>query len=260
MTNTDDISARQLREIFHPIFVDQRDRDRVTSTPAVLEATGDSRDEELLRMSGLTDRPTVVLFLTRSGTRRLDDVRRAVDDPDAARALALQFAVDTEKRQEGPMKAAVEDLLSQPVYADFRYGDFTLAEHLFVPPEYDLVPFVFPYNGGHLTEDAFQLVQWRKRGSDAELTGLAVHYSPLSAAEREAALREPAVVQPEAICDTTWVTVAAGVALMTAGLAAAAGPSPTLLEVKAAQGRTSGLPDQPSAADLIGFRIDRLTE
>jgi hypothetical protein len=233
MTNTDDISARQLREIFHPIFVDQRDRDRVTSTPAVLEAAGDSRDQELLRMSGLTDRPTVVLFLTRSGSGRLDDVRHAIDDPDAARALALQFAVDTEKRQESPMKAAVDDLLSQPVYADFRYGDYTLAEHLFVPPEYDLVPFVFPYNGGHLTEDAFQLVQWRKRGSDAELTGLAVH--------------------------TTWVTVAAGVALMTAGLAAAAGPSPTLLEVKAAQGRTS-LPDQPSAADLIGFRIDRLTE
>ena len=111
MTSVDDIYARQLREIFHPIFVDQRERERVTSTPEIVEVTGENRDEELLRMGGLTDTPTVVLFLTRSGSSRLDDVRHAIDDPDAARALALQFALDTEKRQESPMNAAVQDLL-----------------------------------------------------------------------------------------------------------------------------------------------------
>jgi len=260
MTTADDISARQLRDIFHPIFVDQRERELVTTTPEIVEVTGGNQDEELLRMGGLTDTPVVVLFLTRSGTSRLEDVRRAISNPDAARALALEFAADTDKRQEGPMSAAVQDLLAQPVYADFRYGEYTLAEHLFVPPEYDLVPFLFPYNGGNLTQGAFRLVQWRKGGSGAELTGLVVHYSPLSPAEQQAAQGEPAVVHPEKMCDTTWVTVAGGVALMTAGLAAAAGPSPSLLEIKEAQGDTSGLLDQPSVSELIGFRIDRLTE
>jgi hypothetical protein len=110
-----------------------------------------------------------------------------------------------------------------PVLADVRYGGNTLNAGITVPQNIDCAVAIFPYNGGRLAEDGFELVEYPKAGTSDRLEAVVVEVSPgLSAAETAALQLVPGSQLGRNIgvsldCCTTWWAVG----FVTAGLAGA---------------------------------------
>src|SRR5208283_702966 len=110
---------------------------------------------------------------------------------------------------------AAKAMVEAPVLADVRYGGSTLNSAIFLPPHIDYAVSVFPYNGGRLAPEGFQLVQYPKDGSSERLEGIIVAASPELTPAEAAALRLVPVSQmgssvgTAADCETTYWAVGA---------------------------------------------------
>jgi hypothetical protein len=114
------------------------------------------------------DEPVIVLFLSRSGSGKLDRIRQAVRSPHGARVVQSELLEQGVPRERS-VRQSVRELIGTPVYAEFRYADFSLADHIWLPEAINLNAYVFPYNGARLSADGFSLTQWRRTESAPEL-------------------------------------------------------------------------------------------
>ena len=275
---TQNITGQQLRDIFRPFYVDQQTRSVTTTQPEVVNLGSRPRDLGLLSFlentdpgitsireafSGIAETPTVSLFLARRGSGKLEQVKRAVTDQVGARQLQEQFLSEYGNRREKPMVDAVRELVDSPVYAEFRYADLGLAEHLFLPKDLDLMTFVFPYDGGRLSPEGFSLIQWSKPGTSSELDAMIVQNAPPKTDAEQAATgaqQRPGKVSPDAWCQKTTVTVAMATAMLTAGAAAAAGPAPEAFDVAdLGDDVRERLAGKPTVSELVDIRISALS-
>jgi len=256
------VNPQQLRELFQPLHADQRTRIPVTTKPEVIDLGSRRRDPQALRISDIGNTPTIVLFLTNKGSHALDSIRDAITSGHSPQKVQQEFSQQfAAAPREKPMQAVVQDVMNAPVYAEFRYAEYHLADHVHVPEGLKFFAYVFPYNGARLSRDGFSLIQWRRPNTDVELEALVVHNAPPQTdAERAAAGvvgTDRVVIHPERWCDTTWwvaATYAAAVAQV-AAVAAAAGPTPESFDVADLGDeilRRFG--DNPSLEELIGLR------
>jgi len=124
---------------------------------------------------------TVTLYLGRRGEpmlRQIAETAMRKGRDDARLALKIREGLERRERQRMSVPEAVDLLVKQPVFADLRYGGKTVASHLFVPDDMDIVSVVMPYNGGRLARGGFTLVEHIAEGSHAALTGLLVRAAP----------------------------------------------------------------------------------
>ena len=185
-------------------------REARISTVAFLTMPPPRRAEDaVLTMPG-----TVTLFLAKRGSSLLDAVRRVpTADADHIRKLTGQLRQQYSGRKRvASLDAAVKQVVAQPVFAELRLHNRTLARHLFVPDDNAVCVVTLPYTGGDLAPDAFQLVEYLKEGAKETLDAVILkHDPPLSASERAAlavvgdrAVNASLVAAP---CDTDLVEV-----------------------------------------------------
>ena len=168
---------------------------------------------------------TMTLVLSRTGSGVLSEFRAAIKEGGAKLENFRKKLSEQYRATHGSHRESIAKTMTQsPVLADIRYGGNTLNSGLFVPQHIDCAVAVFPYNGGRLGAEGFELVQYPKDGSTESLEGVVVETSAtLSAAEQAALKLVPASqlgrnVGASLDCDTTWWAVG----LVGAGLATAA--------------------------------------
>lgn len=168
---------------------------------------------------------TMTLLVARAGSRVLAELRAAIKEGEAGLEKFRKRLAEQYRNAHGaPREAVVKTMVNAPVLADVRYGGNTVSSGIFVPQNIDCAVAVFPYNGGPLSAEGFELVEYPKEGSTERLEGIVVETSPkLSAAEQAALQLVPASqlgrnVGASLDCDTTWWAVG----LVGAGLATAA--------------------------------------
>jgi len=204
-----EITGRDLRDLFAPMYNDQRRRRLLRKKPDVIDLCGRPRSQALIAklselriqnpgvpsyvtdaFDDIADTPTVTLFLAKQGSDALSYVGEAVQDESRAMALQERFFQEVAPRAPMTMAQAIAELVEQPVYAEVLYADLRLGDHLYVPPGMELIAFVFPYDGGKLNPEGFTLLQWSSTGE--QLEALVVHNAPPSTdAEREARRAHP---------------------------------------------------------------------
>ena len=173
----------------------------------------------------LTPPGTVTVLIARKGSGDLGAFREAVTKGGKQAEQLLQGLIKQSKGQKPLTRKGLADgLLTAPVYADIRYGGSVINSGQFVPAKgQKVVGNIFPYNGGRLAREGFELVEHYQPGSTAALEGIVLRSDPpLTAAEKAALKMVPSEqlignVGSRAMswCDTTWAAVA-GVVLFAA--------------------------------------------
>src|SRR2546430_4036508 len=133
-----DISAYELRDLFHPIFMEQRKRAMKTVKTRVVEVgarakalLGQQPQAPAAPQSPFDVPGSDILFLSRKAPGTLlDEVHQvAIQGGPAAEALADKMEKQLRSRRPVPIDQAVRNLLDEPVFAEFRYGGKLLAQH-----------------------------------------------------------------------------------------------------------------------------------
>jgi hypothetical protein len=260
-----DLDFYQLRDFFRPVHQDQRERVATTIKPVVIFLGSRPRswpkdiskeDPKQASYLELGDSPSITLFVARKGTNKLSTVRNAVLEGDGPRVIR-ELATAVKGQASASTADSIQQIIDEPVYAEFRYAEYRLADHVFAPADLGISAYVFPVVGARLSPNGFSLIQWQKPGSDAELEAVVFHNAPpRTMAEDEAAagLLVTTKIGPEKWCESTWIAVAA-VASFTAGAAAAAGPSPEAFDIAdLGDDVLRRFNDDPTVDDLISLR------
>jgi hypothetical protein len=208
---------------------------------------------------------SIAVFVARKDTRALSDVRAAV----AKGGESLEKVVE-ELRGKHPQKEInsveefVQRMISEPVFADIRYGGDVLNRGVFLPQGVELVVQFFPYNGGRLASEGFSLAEYYKEGSDAALEALAVRVPPHLTVAEKAALRlvpKDQLVHNVGVTPLcghrTWWALAVGVAIAVAGLIIVVSP---VEEAHIDEADLKDLGPTASARKLLALRRDLLLE
>ncbi len=166
----------------------------------------------------------MTLVVARAGSGVLTEFRAAIKEGGVKLEKFRERLSKQYRSARGSDDAIVKSMVNAPVLADVRYGGNTLNSGIFVPAKIDCAVAVFPYIGGRLSPQGFQLVEYPKDGSTERLEGVVVETSPeLSAAELAALKLVPPAQLGRTIgtaisCRTTWWAVG----LVGTGLATAA--------------------------------------
>lgn len=172
---------------------------------------------------------SVTVFVARSGSRAMKELRAALLEGEAATAKVIaRYQEPTLDRKDVSIEEASKMLLEEDVFGTVLYGGRELATHLFLPKGVDLAAVVMPYAGGALASGGLTFRTHAEEGTRVGLEAVAVRANPiLSAAEAAAIKLIPRDqlglnIGQAAGCDTTGYAVAAvvvAVALVAIALA-----------------------------------------
>ena len=217
--------------------------------------------------SGLSG--TMVVVIARAGSGVLPELRAALKEGGARltkfhNRLLKQYRSAQNSQREDAVKAMVQ----APVLADVRYGGNTLNSGIHVPQNIDCALAIFPYNGGQLAAEGFELVEYPKEGAKDRLEGIVLETAPqLNAAELAALRLVPASqlgrnVGVSLDCNTTWiaVVVTAVTLLGIGGLAAVAAAAKMEFgeEMHLTEAQIKRLGPAASARELLALRREAL--
>ena len=105
---------------------------------------------------------TVTLFYS-NNTKFLDDVTDAFSKHDSNQINNLtQFIVDELSKREYKNLDYIFDIIDKNNIIDFEYNSKILLENIVVPSDLKFLILHFPYNGGKLNTEEFNLVEWYK--------------------------------------------------------------------------------------------------
>lgn len=249
--------AQDLRDVFRPLVKEAFGRPLgVTKLEVIESEVEDAEEQTLFGAEG-----NVVLFIGRVGANSIDSVRQAARDPKAALTLSRELLDVGLRQRRVPVEKAVQVLVETPSFAELRYGGQMIAQHLFLPEGVDLVPFIFPYAGGRLAARGFEFAErYREGETDNRIEGIIVRKHPdLTDAERAAIETLPDEllannVTPSRWCDTTWLTVATAL-IMLSCVTTALGTSPAAEErIHLLEDELYALGPEPSPAELLEIR------
>ncbi|GIH16662.1 hypothetical protein [Rugosimonospora africana] len=160
-----------------------------------------------------TNPGTLTLFLARAGSGTIEAARAAAAaDRASAEKLSDLLRAQFETRKMVPLTAAVDQLVAQPVFAELRMSNRTLARNLFVPADASMCVATLPYTGADLDPAAFQLVEYARPGAAEGYDAVILKYDPpitdLERAALAAAGSIPNGGPVTAPCDADLVEVA----------------------------------------------------
>jgi hypothetical protein len=167
---------------------------------------------------------SMAVLIARAGSGALPELRAALKEG-GARLTKLHSRVVEQygSGHSSSREAAVKAMVQAPVLADIRYGGNTLNSGIFVPQHIDYAIAIFPFNGGRLAAEGFELVEYPKDGAQERLEGIVVEAAPELTEAEQSAL---SLVPPNQLgrnvgvsldCCTTWWAVG----FVTAGLVGA---------------------------------------
>lgn len=194
---------------------------------------------------------TLTVFIARKGSDALHDLRQALNSGGKDLLQVYHKAVEqvTAKIGSWSLEESVQATIQQPVFADLRYGEATLAPGLSVLPGLDLRILFLPYDGGRLAPEGLVLAERFIEGSNSALEALVVRVDPaLTAAEKLARQLVPSDLVINGA--EPFVTEAAngGDAVAIAVTVAAVAATPFGVEVVTVADVVVGL------VELVGFR------
>jgi hypothetical protein len=219
-----------------PFFTDTREiRSLLPETAAlhIAESEADSRDARISTVQFLnvqtpaggkgnvTMPGTVTVFVGRRGTPALEDVRRsAAGEQESSNRLTDRLRSQFSARKRVSLQDAVKRVVAEPVFAELRLRNRTVARHLFAPDMETLCVATLPYTGGPIDPNEFELVEYLKSGTQDGLDAVILKHDPPLTAAEQAALSavgrssiNAAVASP---CDADLVEVAVMVLLFAA--------------------------------------------
>lgn len=183
---------------------------------------------------------TMSVIVSRAGSGVLTELRAAIKEGGSKLAAFHQRLTDqyAQGRRASPEEVA-KLLIHAPVLADVRYGGHTLNAGITVPKNLDCYVAVFPYNGGPLAREGFELVEYPKDGATERLEALVIEAAPELSPAEAAALKLVPVSQlgrnvgASLDCDTTWLAVGALAVGATTAAALAVGNAMTIIAIAA---------------------------
>lgn len=136
-----------------------KERDtRITRTSKV--EVYDYQPSDIQAKTHLAWSGSVCIILAPKNAPILDRVRKAVTSKsNDDLAIANELKSDAAKKHPVPFEQAVNTLKQQPVFASLKYRSKVLSSCIFVPIGFQAYSAGFPYNGGPLDAEAFQLVE-----------------------------------------------------------------------------------------------------
>jgi hypothetical protein len=202
----------------------------------------------------------MTVFIGRKGTGAIDNLKSAIlnanGDPNMIRD-ALQGVNGATSRGD----QLADEMIESPVFADIRYAGEILNRGVHVSEGSRLSVAVFPYNGGRLVGDGFNLVEYYRPDSDVELEGVVVQVAPiLTAAEKSALAKAPDDQSARNVgaglwCETTWWDIAYLAVSVTAAVACAVlAVAPDEPEGHLPEEQLSSLDPASSAQQLLALR------
>lgn len=135
---------------------------------------------------------TVTIFVTRGNSDLLDQLKAAINKraDDVILAITDRLRKQFEKRKPLSLKAAAEQVIAEPVFAEIRYLGASVARSVFVPADVDACVVSLPYNGGAVKKSGLEIVQYVSTAESPRLRALAVRHAPELTDAETAALRE----------------------------------------------------------------------
>ena len=249
------MKSNLLKDEFGPVIQEIQHREIKVTKLKVVKAPA---------QSGLSG--TMVVVLARAGSDVLPELRAALKEGGARltkfhNRLLEQYRSAQRTSREDAVKAMVQ----APVLADVRYGGNTLNSGIHVPQNIDCAVAIFPYNGGKLAAEGFELVQYPKAGAKDRLEGIVVETAPeLSAVELAALRLVPASqlgrnVGVSVDCETTyWALAFLGAGLLGIGLLGTPGSVVLGQETHLTETQIKRLGPAASARELLALRREAL--
>ena len=196
-------------DVYRNVIVEVDRRSARSSSIQVIDVTPSPGERPLIGIAGF-----VSVFVGRKGTGAINELREVLTLTDRAPG-------DVGRALEGLMAGfnakapPAQTIASQPIFANIVYNGEVLNRGIFVPESARLAFAVFPYNGGRISPEGFDLVEYPIEETDAELEALGVLSSPPMTPAETAALSKVSgqentrSIGPPAWCDSTWWDVAA---------------------------------------------------
>jgi hypothetical protein len=173
-----------LAEDYRPVLEAVKGRLTRVTDLKVVDGTPAKGKDPTIGVEGL-----ILAFVARRGSGVLDLVKKAATDLASATDLIGMVRRQSKKFKPVSLKQGIGLMLKEDVFAELRYGGETLVQTLFVPKGADFIFEEFPYNGGALAIEGFQLVERVRDGSDAALESIIVKINPTLSADEKAALK-----------------------------------------------------------------------
>ncbi|HEY0758934.1 MAG TPA: hypothetical protein VGD59_06735 [Acidisarcina sp.] len=166
----------------------------------------------------------MVALVAPTGSKVLAGLRSGLKDGGSGIESFRSHVIENYKQGKSLDSAATaKAMIAAPVLADIRYGTRTLNSGIFLPEHLDCAIAIFPYNGGRLAAEGFELVEYFKDGASANLEALIVASAPELNEAEAAALKlvpENDLVRNVGVpldCETTyWAVAVVGGAFATA--------------------------------------------
>lgn len=130
---------------------------------------------------------SVLMVAGRKGNAIFEDLRRAFRASDRTQlsSLGKQLITMVQRRKVVSVAQAVRLIKNAPSLFDLRYRSTTLAPNISLVGGVEIGTISFPYNGGHLNDDEFSIVEYHQAETERDYDVFLVKRSPdLSELER----------------------------------------------------------------------------
>ncbi len=138
---------------------------------------------------------SVLMIAARKGNAIFEGLRRAyrARDVEALSKLGAQLKLIVEKRRVVSVARVVSQVKKAPALFDLRYKTATLAPNVCLVGGVEIGTISLPYNGGHLVDSDFSIVEYHRTDAPRDYDVLLVKRPPrLSELEREVLQKLPA--------------------------------------------------------------------
>lgn len=122
---------------------------------------------------------TVTVFFARPGSTLLRDIESAVRKGDGSdRHVARRIQDLFTDRKQVSLEEAVSKTARSPIIAELRYAGATLVENITLPADLEMGVIVLPFNGGALSDDGLQWIEFHHPHVESGLDVYAVYNQP----------------------------------------------------------------------------------
>jgi hypothetical protein len=209
----------QLMEAIGPLADEAEKRSLKTTKVDVIDYKPDPSQTQVT----LTIPGTLTLFIARANSKILGEIRQAAKKRDEKQILDItsRLRKQFEARRPMTLAEAANEVIAQPVFAEARYKEKSLAKSLYVPKGLDVCVVPLPYNGGKIRAQDLALTQFLQHGKNDLLEVVAVKHSPvLSKLEKDALRLVPVTDLSSNIGNAAMCYAITGVAIVAAVMGA----------------------------------------
>lgn len=153
---------------------------------------------------------SMVVYVARKGSAKLKALRSAaLKNLPMPREILIELQAEYSPRMQASLEDSVQIVQAADVILDVTYSDHLVLSNFALVPGLSLVAVPLVYSGGEIDESSFQVVQYVKKGSKANLEVVAIINKPALNPAEVAALRKiPTTMRhlhvTGGVPDTSW--------------------------------------------------------